>query len=211
MLTLCGYVSFHAAGVEERAVCSPMADSPDDVTQLLLELRVGGQNAAEQLLPLVYKELRRLAVQQLRNERPNHTLQATALVHEAYLRLVRTADRSWNNRAHFIGVAAQVMRTILVDYARSWNADKRISHRDRTPLAEQLICSPERSYELVALDDALTLLAALSPRQSRVVELRYFGGLSVEETAEVLGISPKTVKRDWSFARAWLHAEIEKQ
>ena len=159
---------------------------------------------------MIYRELRNVALQSLRKERPNHTLQATALVHRAYLRLVRTSDRTWNNRAHFIGVAAHVMRSILVDYARGWSAEKRISHNQKVPLAEELICSPERSDELIALDDALQRLAVLSPRQSRVVELRYFGGLNVEQTAEVLGVSPKTVKRDWAVARAWLHAEIEK-
>jgi RNA polymerase sigma-70 factor (ECF subfamily) len=186
-----------------------MATSPENVTRILTDVALGNEKAVEQLLPLVYRELRAVAFKHLRNERRNHTLQPTALVHEAYLRMVRATDRSWQNRAHFIGVAAQVMRTILVDYARSWQAEKRISPDKKIPLAEELICSPERSTELVALDEALTRLARLSPRQSRVVELRYFGGLSVEDTAKVLGVSEKTVKRDWSLARAWLHGEIE--
>ncbi|HYO84124.1 MAG TPA: sigma-70 family RNA polymerase sigma factor [Bryobacteraceae bacterium] len=185
-----------------------MPQPAHDVTRLLIQLGQGDTEAAAQLLPLLYDELRRVAQRNLRNERLNHTLQATALVHEAYLRLVRTADRTWENRAHFIGVAAHIMRTVLVDYARSWDAGKRIPHRKRVSLAEEVLVSPDRSEELIALDEALTRLAALSPRQSRVVELRYFGGLSVEQTAEVLGVSEKTVKRDWTVARTWLHAEM---
>jgi len=188
-----------------------MPHRDDEVTRLLAGLGAGDTAAIEALLPLVYRELRSVAVHHLRNERANHTLQPTALVHEAYMRLVRTADRTWNNRTHFIGVAAQLMRTILVDYARKWRADKRATHLKRVPLAEEIICSPERSEALVALDDALKQLAVVSPRQCRVVELRYFGGLSVEDTAHVLGISEKTVKRDWAVARVWLQAEIEKR
>lgn len=188
-----------------------MPDPDGNVTRVLSELCHGNQQAAEQLLPLVYKELRSVAMRYLRKERANHTLQATELVHEAYLKLIRESDRTWQNRAHFIGVAANAMRAILVDYARAWQAGKRKSNQNKVPLIEEIVCSPERSRDLIALDDALRVLAEKSPRQAKVVELRYFGGLNVEDTAEVLGVSPKTVKRDWSLARTWLFSEVRKR
>jgi RNA polymerase sigma-70 factor (ECF subfamily) len=179
-----------------------------DFTELLGQLRSGDEQAAAKLLPLVYNELRSVASRYLRKERSDHTLQPTALVHETYLRLVREDERNWRNRAHFIAVAAHLMRQILVDHARGCMAEKRIPRKHQIPIEDAVIFSPERSEELLALDDALTRLHELSERQARIVELRFFGGLSVEETAEVIGISPKTVKRDWSVARAWLHGEI---
>ncbi len=159
-------------------------------------------------MPVVYEELRRLAKQHLRRERPDHTLQATALVHEAYLRLVDQRAVTWQNRAHFFGVAAQLMRRILVDYARRRQAAKRGGAALKVSLNELVLAAEERSEEVVALDEALERLAAMDPRQGRVVELRIFSGLTVEETAEVLGISPATVKREWTMARAWLSREI---
>ena len=189
---------------------APMARAPGDLTQLLADLRDGRPDAASRLIPLVYDELHRLARRQMRRERPDHTLQATALVHEAYLRLVNHPQRTWQNRAHFIAVAAQVMRRILVDYARARRTSKRGSAPQRVPLEEPLLFTEEQSDELVSLDEALERLAQFDERQSRVVELRFFGGLSVDETAEALGISSKTVTRDWTVARAWLHREVSK-
>jgi RNA polymerase sigma factor (TIGR02999 family) len=186
-----------------------MHPSSGEVTHLLADLKSGKQEAAEKLIPLVYDELRCLAAHYMRQERSDHTLQATALLHEAYLRLVEQRIMNWQSRAHFFAVAAQVMRRILIDYARSHHRAKRGGDLQKVPLEEELLLfSQEQSAELVALDDALERLGEMAPRQSRVVELRYFGGLTVEETAEVLGMAPKTVKRDWSVARAWLHREI---
>jgi RNA polymerase sigma-70 factor (ECF subfamily) len=185
-----------------------MAAPAGEVTQFLADLQDGRPDAASNLLPLVYEELRRLARQQMRQERADHTLQATALVHEAYLRLVNHPDRSWQSRAHFIGVAAQVMRRILIDYARSRRAAKRGRGPHKVSLEEPLLFSEEQSEDLLALNAALERLAQFDERVSRIVELRFFGGLTVEEAAEVLGVSPKTVKRDWSVARAWLHREL---
>lgn len=187
-----------------------MAHAAGDVTQLLADLQNGRPAVASQLTPLVYNELRRLARHQMRHERPDHTLQATALVHEAYLRLVNLPERTWQNRTHFIAIAAQVLRRILIDHARARRTAKREGALHRVPLEEPLLLTDEQSDELVALDEALERLAQFDARQSRVVELRFFGGLTVEETAEALGISSKTVKRDWSVARAWLHREVSK-
>jgi RNA polymerase sigma factor (TIGR02999 family) len=187
-----------------------MACEPENVTRLLADLRDGRLDAAPQLIPLVYDELHRLAHRQMRHERPDHTLQATALVHEAYLRLVNQPQRTWQNRAHFIAVGAQVMRRILVDYARARRTSKRGNAPQKVPLEEPLLFTKEQSDELVSLDEALERLAQFDERQSRIVELRFFGGLTVEETAEALGISSKTVNRDWAVARAWLHREISK-
>jgi RNA polymerase sigma-70 factor (ECF subfamily) len=187
-----------------------MAPSAGDVTQLLADLENGLPHVASQLMPLVYDELHRVARNQMRRERGDHTLQATALVHEAYLRLVHQPERTWQNRAHFIGVAACVMRRILVDHARARQTAKRGSMAERVPLEEPLLLTDEQSDELVALDEALERLARFDARQGRVVELRFFGGLTVEETADALGISPKTVKRDWNVARAWLHREVSR-
>jgi len=178
-----------------------------DVTQLLVELRKGDREALDKLLPLVYDELRRLADRYLRRERPDHTLQATALVHEAYLRLV-SQNIPWQNRAHFFGVAAQMMRRILVDHARGHHAAKRGSGGVKLSLEDALELSYERAADIVALDDALNALAALDPQKSKIVELRFFGGLSIEETAEVLGIGSATVIRQWKLAKAWLYHEI---
>jgi RNA polymerase sigma-70 factor (ECF subfamily) len=187
-----------------------MTPAAGDVTQLLTDLQRGWSDVACQLMPLVYDELHRVARHQMRHERADHTLQATALVHEAYLRLVRQPERTWQNRAHFIGVAAGVMRRVLVDHARARQTAKRGSAAQRVPLEESLLLTDEQSDELMALDEALERLAQFDARQSRVVELRFFGGLTVEETAEALSISPKTVKRDWRVARAWLHREVSK-
>lgn len=184
-------------------------DSPEkDVTVLLLELARGDQGAADKLMPLVYNELKRLARSYMRRERPDHTLQATALVHEAYLKLVRQQAVEWQNRSHFFGIAAQLMRRILIDHARGHLREKRGGAKVALPLNEALAFSPEQSEELLRLDAALERLTKIDPRQGKIVELRYFGGLSVEEAAEFLGISPKTVKRDWAVAKAWLHGEL---
>jgi len=180
----------------------------DQVTQLLVQLGSGNRAAVDELTPLVYKELKRIAGGQLRNERPGHTLQATALVHEAYLKLVDQRDVSWQNRAHFFGVAAQVMRRILMDYARGRIRDKRGGGLNRTTLDEALVVSADRASDLVAIDEALSRLEALDARQAKIVELRFFGGLSVEETAEAMGISTPTVKREWAMAKAWLYREL---
>jgi RNA polymerase sigma-70 factor, ECF subfamily len=185
-----------------------MGSASPDVTFLLAELTRGNQEAGEQLMPLVYDELKRLARSYMRRERPDHTLQTTALVHEAYLRLVRQDNLDWQNRAHFLGIAAQLMRRILIDHARGHLREKRGGLTEVLPLDEALVFSPQHSAELVKLNDALERLSKLDLRQSRIVELRFFGGLSVEETAEFLGISQKTVKRDWSVAKAWLHGEL---
>lgn len=180
----------------------------DQVTQLLAQLGGGNRAVVDELTPLVYRELKRIAGGQLRNERPGHTLQATALVHEAYLKLVDQRDVSWQNRAHFFGVAAQAMRRILMDYAKSKVRDKRGGGMHQTTLDEGLVVSADRASNLVVIDEALTRLEQLDPRQAKVVELRFFGGLSVEETAEAMGISAPTVKREWAMARAWLYREL---
>lgn len=181
-----------------------------EVTELLVNWSNGDQEALEQLMPLVYGELRRLAGSHLRRERQEHTLQSTALVHEAFLRLVNQRDVHWRSRAHFYGIAAQMIRRILVDHARSQQAGKRGSGAIRLELDEAMAVSSQRELDLVGLDDALERLAALDERQGRIVELRFFAGLSVEETAEVMHLSPATVKREWSSARAWLYREILK-
>jgi len=159
-------------------------------------------------MPVVYNELRRLAQRYMRNERPNHTLQPTALVHEAYLRLVGQRAVSWQGRAHFFGVAAQLMRRVLVDHARAQHAEKRGGNESRVELDEALAPSKEKTVELLALDEALNRLAKRDPRQARIVEMRFFGGLSEEETARVLDVSTRTVKRDWTVARAWLYNQV---
>ncbi|PYV51973.1 MAG: RNA polymerase subunit sigma-70 [Acidobacteria bacterium] len=179
-----------------------------DVTLLLKKLSSGNQDVLAELIPLVYDELRRLAAYHLRQERSNHTLQATALVHEAYLRLVDQHHVDWKNRSHFFGVAAHLMRRILLMHARQHHAAKRGGSAQKVSLDEAVIFTRERSAELVALDELLTRLAELDPQQARIVELRFFGGLSVEETADLLGISTATVKRDWAMAKAWLAREL---
>ncbi len=182
----------------------------ESVTQLLIEISNGDREAVDLLLPVIYDELRKLAANYLRRERPDHTLQPTALVHEAYLRLVDQTRVTWQNRAHFFGIAAQIMRRLLVDHARRHNAEKRGQDFQKLSLDENIDRAVERSTELIALDDALKALAAFDPQKARVVELRYFGGLSVEETADVLGVTATTVKRHWRFAKAWLHGEMQR-
>ena len=177
------------------------------VTQLLHAMRAGNPAAAQSLLPLVYAELHRLAKAYMRRERAEHTLQPTALINEAYLRLARE-DVDWKNREHFIGVAAHVMRRVLVDYARAHNAEMRGGGLHRVELEDNLAISVDRIHEVVSIDEALTRLAEANPRQARVVELSYFGGLSVDQIASVLGIAPRSVKRDWSLARIWLFREL---
>ena len=195
-----------------------MAASPKEVTQLLLAWRDGDQRALAELMPLIYDELKRIAAHYLRRERRGHTLQTSALVNEAYLKLAVCDEIEWNNRAHFFGAAAQAMRRILVDHAR---AHKNVKHAraratakrgggQKLSLDEAINYSQEQAADLVALDDALTALAKFDPRKARVVELRYFGGLSVAETATVLSVSEITVMRDWNTARAWLLRELSK-
>lgn len=181
---------------------------PNEITRLLHDWSTGDRQALDALIPLVHDELHRLARGYLARERPGHTLQATALVNEAYLRLVGERDMQWQSRAHFIGVAAQLMRFILVDHCRRKRYQKRGGDAARVTFDENLQVSVERDDELMALDDALKRLAAQDERKSRIAELRYFGGLSVEETAEVLSVSVATVMRDWRLTRAWLQREL---
>jgi RNA polymerase sigma factor (TIGR02999 family) len=182
--------------------------SRPDVTRLLLDWSNGDRQSLDELLPIVYQELRRLAQHYIRQERPDHTLQATALVHEAYLRLIDAGEVRWQNRAHFFGAAAQVMRHVLVDMARQRRAQKR-GGGQKLSLDEALVVPGEADdLDLVALNEALDRLAEIDPQQSKIIELRYFGGLTVEETAEALRVSPRTVKRGWRVARAWLRREI---
>lgn len=185
--------------------------SQTGITQLLADAGKGDQTALDALLPLVYQELRRLADHYLRQERPDHTLQATALVHEAYLRLVGQNTISWQNRAHFFSVAARVMRHILVDHARGHNAEKRGAGEPRLSLDEAVSFFAERDVSLVALDEALNEMAALDAQQARVVELRFFGGLTTEEIAEVLKVSTDAVRYDWRMAKAWLHRALSEK
>ena len=182
----------------------------EDVTRLLIASSAGDRAAMDQLMPLVYDELRRLAQSYLRSERPGHTLQGTALVHEAYLRLIDQKNVQWRNRAHFFGIASQMIRRILVDHARGRNADKRGAGAPRLSLDEALGVPGESEVDLIGLDDALDGLAKIDPEQSRIVELRFFGGLSIEETAVVIGVSTATVNREWAAARAWLFREMTK-
>lgn len=177
-------------------------------TRLLKAMHAGDHAAAEELLPLVYAELHRVANAYMRRERPDHTLQPTALINEAYLRLIRE-DVNWNSRAHFVGFAAHVMRRVLVDYARARNAEQRGGKAQRVELKSQLAIAPERLEEVSFLDDALARLEKKNPRQARVVELRYFGGLSIEQIGATLGIAPRSVKRDWALARIWLYEELK--
>jgi len=185
-----------------------MADSAENVTRLLRNWSQGDENAASELFPIVYEELRRLARRYMSKERPEHTLQTTALIHEAYLRLVDQRRMQWQNRVQFFAVAAQMMRRILVDYARHRAYQKRGGANVNVFLEEKALVAPERSQEIVALDSALERLAAIDARKARVVELRYFGGLEAQEIADVLGISAVTVTRDWKMAKAWLRQEL---
>lgn len=186
-----------------------MAPSPEDITELLLAWSDGKQDALERLTPLVYSELHRLAHHYMAGERTGHTLQSTALVNEAYLRLVETSRVRWQNRAHFFAISAQLMRRILVDFARSRGYAKRGGNAPRVSL-DAVPVAVEECADLAALDDALSALAAIDERKSKVVELRFFGGLSVEETAEVLGVSVETVARDWRLAKVWLRRELNR-
>jgi RNA polymerase sigma factor (TIGR02999 family) len=181
-----------------------------DVTKLLLRWSEGDAMALEQLLPVVYRELHHMARRYMAGERPDHTLQASALVNEAYLKLVDVRQMQWQNRAHFFGVSAELMRRILVDFGRRRHYLKRGGGVRPVTLNEDLTVSGRQTTNLVALDDALTALAAVDPRRVRVVELRFFAGLTVEETAEVLKVSPDTVVRDWRLAKVWLHRELKK-
>ena len=184
--------------------------STHEVTQLLIDWSNGDQAAVDKLMPLVYGELRQMARRYMARQNPGHTLQTTALINEAYLKLIGNQEKNWQNRSHFFAVAAQAMRHILVDYARSRQYAKHGGGAPEVSLDEALTVSQERAGELVALDDALSELAKIDERKSKIVELRFFGGLSVEETAEVLKVSPVTVMRDWSMAKAWLHRELNK-
>jgi RNA polymerase sigma factor (TIGR02999 family) len=181
---------------------------PKDVTTLLLEWSDGNRQALNELMPLVYGQLRQLAALQIRRERPNHTLHGTALVHEAYLKLIDQRRVQWKNREHFFAVASQVIRRILVTYARSRNASKRGGGATLLAFDESIALPDRKDVDLVVLDDALESLSQLDPQQARIIELRFFGGLSIESTARVLGISTSTVTRDWNLARAWLHREV---
>lgn len=185
--------------------------SPSDITSLLHRLGEGDQDAAAKLIPLVYEELRRLAASRLRRERPNHTLQATALVHEAYLRLAGQENSRWQNRAQFYAVASQMMRRILVDYARGQQRIRRGGKQQKVSLNDAMLPSPGSTEELLAVHECLSRLEKLDPRQARIVELRYFGGLTIEETAELVGTSTKTVLRDLNMAKAWLYGEFKKR
>jgi RNA polymerase sigma factor (TIGR02999 family) len=185
-----------------------MADAHGEVTMLLGELRLGRQEALIKLMPLVYKELRRVASRQMRDERAGHTLQPTALVHEAFLRLVGQDHGKWENRAQFISVAGQIMRRVLVDYARHRRAAKRGFPVTLNDEIFQGRAGPDRTEEILAVEELLGRLEELSPRQARIAELRYFAGLSVEETAGALGICPRTVKADWAMARGWLRSQL---
>ena len=185
--------------------------SPKEITRLLVAWGDGDESALAELTPLVHEELHRLAHHYMSGERAGHTLQTTALVNEAYVRLIDWKDVRWQNRAHFFGVSAQLMRRILVDFARSRGYHKRGGGARAIALDEAAVMAEDKGAEIVALDEALTALAELDPRHSRVVELRFFGGLSIEETAEVLKVSPGTVRRDWSLARAWLYSELSNQ
>lgn len=186
-------------------------EKADQITERLIAWNSGDTAALDEVISAVYKELRRMADRYLRLERPDHTLQPTALVHEAYLRLVDQTQVNWQNRAHFFGVAAQMMRRILVDHARTKQRAKRGGPAKRLALDEVADLSQGRPVDLVALDEALEGLTEIDPRKSRVVELRFFGGLSVEETSEVLNVSPQTVMRDWKLAKAWLYQEIKSE
>ena len=185
-----------------------MSKEAENITELLVGYGRGDKEALDKLMPIVYDELRRQAARYLRKERPGHTLQTTALIHEPYVRLVDQRHVQWQNRAHFFGIAAQLMRRILVDHARTKQRVKRGGSDVRVSIEDANVAVKGQDLDVVALDEALQRLAEIDEQQSRVVELRFFSGLSVEETAEVLGISKATVKRDWGMAKAWLHREL---
>jgi RNA polymerase sigma factor (TIGR02999 family) len=193
---------------ESHCVEATLESDPGEVTELLLQLRAGNRSAEERLIPLVYDKLHQLAAIRLRHENPHHSFQPTALVHEAYLRLTRLREIDWQSRSHFFAVSATLMRRILVDHARANQARKRGDREITISLNEALYPAPEREPEILALDDALDRLARLDQRQAKIVELRFFAGMSEEEIGQVLGISARTVKRDWRAAKAWLFAEL---
>lgn len=184
--------------------------STEGVTRLLIDLSNGKRDVVDRLLPLIYDELKRVAASYLRRERSDHTLQPTALVNEAYMKMVDITQVSWQNKAHFIGVAANQMRRILVDHARQHNAQKRGGDFHILTLNDEIDAADEQSADLIALDDALTELARMDPVKAKIVELRYFGGLSTDETAEVLGVSAITIKRHWKMTKAWLYGQLTK-
>jgi len=184
--------------------------STHGVTELLIKLSDGKREVVDELLPIIYDELKRIAANYLRRERSDHTLQPTALVNEAYMKMIDITQVSWQNKAHFVGVAANQMRRILVDHARNHNAQKRGGEFHIMTLNEEIDKADEQSADLIALDDALTELARMDPIKAKIVELRYFGGLSTDETAEVLGVAPITVKRHWKMAKAWLYGQLAK-
>ena len=187
-----------------------MTQNSHEVTQLLIAWSNGDKAALNKLMPLIYHELRQLARHYMNRERPGHTLQTTALVNEAYVRLVNRKGVHWQNRAHFFAIAAQLMRTILVDHARSHAYAKRGGGAHKIALDDAMVVSQKRAAEVVALDDALKRLNEIDPQQSKIVEMKFFGGLTIEETAEVLGLSPATIKREWSSAKAWLYHELSR-
>lgn len=198
------------AGEASSAEGMSAPQESQDVTQLLQSWSDGNRQALADLLPLVYDELRRLAASYMRFEAPGHTLQATALVHEAYMRLINQREVHWKSRAHFFGIAAQMIRRILVDHIRATRAQKRGSGFAALSLDEALGVSEKKNWEIMALDDALKTLAKFDPQQAKIVELRFFAGLSIEETAAIVGVSPATVKRDWVAAKAWLFRELSR-
>jgi RNA polymerase sigma-70 factor, ECF subfamily len=185
-----------------------MNQASTDITRLLLAWGQGDQAAFDELMPLVYDQLRKLAKNYMRQQRPGHTLQTTALVNEAYLKLIDSSRVNWQNRTHFFAISAQLMRRVLVDFARAKNSLKRGGERIQVTLDEKIEVPTEKPLDLVALDEALQTLAKMNERQAKIVELRYFGGLSEEEIAETLGISYRTVRRDWNIAKAWLYREL---
>ena len=186
-------------------------EKPHEISRILQEWSDGGTDVSERLMPLIYDELRRQASRYMRRERIGHTLQTTALIHEAYLKLIDKPDVNWQNRAHFFGVAAQVMKRILVDHAKSKRREKRGGIAENLPLDEaRFVISEGKSVDLIALDEALTRFAEFDPQQAKIVELKYFAGMQIDEIAEALRISPATVKREWNSAKAWLHSEITK-
>ena len=184
---------------------------PGQVTRLLGEVNRGNRAAMDELMPLVHRELHEIASRYFGRERRDHTLQATALVNEAWMRLAGQESRAWEGHLHFLGIAAILMRRILVDHARAHNAARRGDGAQRVPLDDAMAVSEDRAVEMIAIHDALTKLAAMDPKQAQIVELRFFGGLSIEETAKLMSISEPTVKRYWNSARAWLHSEIAKE
>lgn len=186
----------------------PVDTTPGDVTRLLHQLKHGNRDAEAELIPLVYRRLRKIAASRLQRENPRHTLQPTALVHEAWLRLAKLPEIDWQDRSHFFAVSATVMRRILVDHARASHARKRGDSWDPVSIDAAILPSPERAPEILALDEALDRLSALDARQARIVELRFFAGMTEEEAGAALGISARTVKRDWRIAKAWLYKEL---